>query len=102
MGGAREFPDDLWGATPPPEVPPSAVVNVRHRGRFRADGSLVGTVAGSRIDLALQLPWPTASAAGMLGNELVTVTWHLQTSESERPATLQGMVGTRTAQSASW
>jgi hypothetical protein len=37
-------------------APPAAVLELRHRGRFRADGSIGGIVAGSRIDLSLQLP----------------------------------------------
>ncbi len=68
---------------------------MRHRGAFRADGSIRGTVAGSRIDLGLQLPWPIGSAAGLLGNELVTVTWDRPTSKPELTVTLQGTVGTQ-------
>lgn len=91
----RQFPDDVWPADPPAEVPPAASVEVRHRGRFRADGAIRGIVAGSRIDLGLQLPWPTGSAGGLLGDEPVTVTWDRPSGKPELTVTLQGTVGTR-------
>jgi hypothetical protein len=91
----RQFPDDLWPADPPAEVRPAAAVEVQHRGRFRADGSIRGIIAGSRIDLGLQLPWPAGSAAGLLGNELVTVTWERPSSKPEPTVTLQGTLGTQ-------
>jgi hypothetical protein len=93
----RQSPDDPWSASSPIEVPSSAVVDVRHRGGFRASGSIRGTVAGSRVDLVLQLPWPAGSVVGTLGDQLVTVSWNLETSESPLPDTLHGWVGAQAA-----
>jgi hypothetical protein len=90
-----QFPDDPWGSTLTSEPPPAAAVDVRHSGRFDADGNIRGSLSGAKIDLTLQLPWPAGSAAGMLGDEPVTLTWNLQTSESDLPHTLEGVVGTQ-------
>jgi hypothetical protein len=95
VASGPQFPDVPLGTDPPAEVPPGAAVHVRHRGRFNAEGYIGGTVAGSMIDLTLQLPWPFGSAEGVLGDEPVAVTWDLRTRESDRPKTLRGTVGTQ-------
>lgn len=75
-----------------PEVPPAATVEVNHRGRFREDGSLRGTIAGRILDLTLQLPFPFGSVSGTLGDAPVSVAWALHTGDS-RISTLRGVVG---------
>jgi hypothetical protein len=95
---AREFPQKLWDAIRPVEVAPTTVVDVRHTGRFREDGSIRGTVAGSSIDLALEFPRSASSASGSLDDAPVNVTWSLSnnsTGDPELPATLQGTVGAK-------
>ena len=42
--------------------------DVRHRGRFRADGSIGGTVAGLRVDLVLKLPGRAGSSRSAQGS----------------------------------
>jgi hypothetical protein len=95
----REFPDDLWTATAPASVPTGSAVDVRHSGRFRADGNIHGTVGEATVDLAVELPRGTSSATGTLGDAPVNVTWNLSynsRSGQDLPATLQGTVGEQT------
>jgi hypothetical protein len=92
----REFPVELTKATMPALIPPSAAVDVVHRGRFDEEGSLRGTVAGASLDLVLELPRSASSATGRLDGEPVVVAWTLSDNsegDPELPATLQGTVG---------
>lgn len=75
-----------------PEVPRAATVEVSHRGRFRENGSLRGSIAGRTLDLALQLPFPFGSVSGALGDAPVSVAWALHAGDS-RISTLRGVVG---------
>ena len=75
-----------------PEVPPAATIEVNHRGRFREDGNLRGTIAGRTLDLTLQLPFPFGSVSGTLGDAQVSLAWELHAGDS-RISTLRGVVG---------
>ena len=74
------------------EVPPAATIEVTHRGRYREDGSLRGTIAGRTLDLTLQLPFPFGSVSGTFGDAPLSVAWALHAGES-RISTLRGVVG---------
>jgi hypothetical protein len=94
----HEFPEELWNATAPEEVPPAAVVDLMHGGRFAKDGTIRGTVSGARVDLAVELPRSASSARGTLGDELVDVMWRLSYDsggDRELPAALQGTIGSK-------
>ena len=76
----------------PADIPPAAAVDLHHTGPFQEDGRIRGTVAGSTIELALQLPWSASPVTGTLGDDPVEVAWDLSTG-GKGPATLQGTVG---------
>jgi hypothetical protein len=78
----------------PADIEPSAAVDVVHRGRFSADGSIRGNIGGSALALTLQLPWPRGSAIGTLGDDPVSLAWALHAGDS-RMSTLHGSVGPR-------
>jgi hypothetical protein len=90
--GKRRFPPELWSAPMPADIPPDAAVDLHHTGPFHEDGRIRGRVAGSTIELALQLPWSASPVTGTLGDDPVEVAWDLSTGE-KGPATLQGTVG---------
>jgi hypothetical protein len=77
-----------------PEVPLAGVVEVNHRGRFREDGTIRGSIGERAFDLTLQLPWPTGSATGTLGDDPVSLAWALHVGDA-RLSTLRGSVGSR-------
>lgn len=58
-------------------VPPTAVVDVRHSRRFAVGGSLRGAVAGSTINLTVELPRSASSATGTLDDRPVNVAWRV-------------------------
>jgi hypothetical protein len=90
--GKRRFPPELWSAPMPADIPPAAAVDLHHTGPFQEDGRIRGTVGGSTIELALQLPWSASPVTGTLGDDPVEVAWDLSTG-GKGPATLQGTVG---------
>ena len=79
----------------PADIPPTAVVDVHHTGRYQEDGRIRGTVGGSTIELTLQLPWSASSVTGVLGGDPIDMAWDLSTGE-KGPAILQGTVGAHT------
>jgi hypothetical protein len=92
--GDQPFPDQLWALPMPADMAASAAVDVSHRGPFSPDGSLRGNIGGSALTLTLQLPWPTGSATGTLGDDPVSVAWVLHAADSGM-STLRGSVGRR-------
>ncbi len=76
----------------PTDIEASAAVDVSHRGQFSPNGSLRGNLGGSALTLTLQLPSPTGSVIGTLGDAPVSLAWALHADDTDL-STLRGTVG---------
>ena len=66
LAARQQFPDDLWPADPPAEVPPAAAVEVATVA-LSVLTAASGALLPGRGSISVYTPRPTGSAAGVLG-----------------------------------